>query len=173
MPCRSGRASFFRFESKGRSARADSVPDCRSPYELSEDRGHGRSRYGKIKSRSNNRTGSALGFVVSRTLPRGGAFYYSVSTTGVYCRPSCPARRANRRTSAFTQPSPMPRRRAFARACAVSPTSPLWQSNTRRRWPRLADRSSELKKRRSWQSLLRPRVSVPITFIASSRRSRV
>ena len=24
------------------------------------------------------------------------AFVYSVATTGVYCRPSCPARRANR-----------------------------------------------------------------------------
>lgn len=30
-----------------------------------------------------------------------GLFYYSVATTGVYCRPSCPSRRANRTNVAF------------------------------------------------------------------------
>src|SRR5690606_24869122 len=30
-----------------------------------------------------------------------GAFYYSVATSGVYCRPSCPARLANRKNVAF------------------------------------------------------------------------
>jgi AraC family transcriptional regulator of adaptative response/methylated-DNA-[protein]-cysteine methyltransferase len=30
-----------------------------------------------------------------------GAFYFSVATTGVYCRPSCPARHANRENVAF------------------------------------------------------------------------
>lgn len=30
-----------------------------------------------------------------------GKFFYSVSTTGIYCRPSCPARRPNRRNIAF------------------------------------------------------------------------
>ena len=30
-----------------------------------------------------------------------GKFYYSVATTGVYCRPSCPARLANRKNVAF------------------------------------------------------------------------
>ncbi len=32
--------------------------------------------------------------VVARDASQDGRFYYSVSTTGVYCRPSCPARRA-------------------------------------------------------------------------------
>lgn len=34
--------------------------------------------------------------VVARDKDCDGEFYYSVATTGVYCRPSCPARRANR-----------------------------------------------------------------------------
>jgi AraC family transcriptional regulator of adaptative response/methylated-DNA-[protein]-cysteine methyltransferase len=33
--------------------------------------------------------------VVARDPRADGTFYYSVSTTGVYCRPSCPSRRAN------------------------------------------------------------------------------
>jgi AraC family transcriptional regulator, regulatory protein of adaptative response / methylated-DNA-[protein]-cysteine methyltransferase len=33
--------------------------------------------------------------VVTRDRRSDGRFYYSVSTTGVYCRPSCPSRRAN------------------------------------------------------------------------------
>jgi AraC family transcriptional regulator, regulatory protein of adaptative response / methylated-DNA-[protein]-cysteine methyltransferase len=32
--------------------------------------------------------------VVARDSQTDGAFYYSVKTTGVYCRPSCPARLA-------------------------------------------------------------------------------
>ena len=34
------------------------------------------------------------GAVVARDRSADGSFYYSVSTTGVYCRPSCPARHA-------------------------------------------------------------------------------
>jgi AraC family transcriptional regulator of adaptative response/methylated-DNA-[protein]-cysteine methyltransferase len=34
--------------------------------------------------------------VLARDKSRDGEFYYSVATTGVYCRPSCPARRPNR-----------------------------------------------------------------------------
>jgi AraC family transcriptional regulator of adaptative response/methylated-DNA-[protein]-cysteine methyltransferase len=33
--------------------------------------------------------------VITRDSGADGTFYYSVSTTGVYCRPSCPSRRAN------------------------------------------------------------------------------
>jgi AraC family transcriptional regulator of adaptative response/methylated-DNA-[protein]-cysteine methyltransferase len=39
--------------------------------------------------------------VVSRDRSADGAFYYSVSTTGVYCRPSCAARRANPKNVRF------------------------------------------------------------------------
>src|ERR1700734_2557476 len=35
--------------------------------------------------------------VVSRDRSADGAFWYSVSTTGIYCRPSCPSRTANPR----------------------------------------------------------------------------
>src|SRR5262245_14111771 len=33
--------------------------------------------------------------IVARDKTADGEFWYSVSTTGVYCRPSCPSRRAN------------------------------------------------------------------------------
>jgi len=39
--------------------------------------------------------------VESRDRLSDGQFYYSVATTGVYCRPSCPARLANRRNVRF------------------------------------------------------------------------
>ena len=39
--------------------------------------------------------------VVSRDRSADGAFYYSVETTGVYCRPSCGARRANPKNVRF------------------------------------------------------------------------
>jgi AraC family transcriptional regulator of adaptative response/methylated-DNA-[protein]-cysteine methyltransferase len=44
------------------------------------------------------------------------AFVYSVKTTGVYCRPSCPARRARRENVAF-HPTPKDAERAGFRAC--------------------------------------------------------
>src|SRR5213079_3111541 len=39
--------------------------------------------------------------VVRRDTAADNLFYYSVSTTGVYCRPSCPSRRALRRNVRF------------------------------------------------------------------------
>ncbi len=42
--------------------------------------------------------------VVARDPKADGTFYYSVKTTGVYCRPSCAARLARPRTSGFTPP---------------------------------------------------------------------
>jgi AraC family transcriptional regulator, regulatory protein of adaptative response / methylated-DNA-[protein]-cysteine methyltransferase len=39
--------------------------------------------------------------VLSRNPAFDGAFYYAVATTGVYCRPSCPSRRANRENVTF------------------------------------------------------------------------
>ncbi len=39
--------------------------------------------------------------VLARDASRDGDFYYSVASTGVYCRPSCAARRANRKNVAF------------------------------------------------------------------------
>jgi AraC family transcriptional regulator, regulatory protein of adaptative response / methylated-DNA-[protein]-cysteine methyltransferase len=39
--------------------------------------------------------------VVARDRSRDGEFYYSVASTGVYCRPSCPSRRANPRNVRF------------------------------------------------------------------------
>ena len=45
-----------------------------------------------------------------------GAFVYAVETTGIYCRPSCPARRPRRENVAF-YPSPQKAEQAGYRAC--------------------------------------------------------
>lgn len=39
--------------------------------------------------------------VLARDAQADGTFYFSVSTTGIYCRPSCPSRRAKRENVAF------------------------------------------------------------------------
>jgi AraC family transcriptional regulator of adaptative response/methylated-DNA-[protein]-cysteine methyltransferase len=54
--------------------------------------------------------------VVARDGSADGTFYYSVETTGVYCRPSCAARRANPRNVRFHR-SPADAERAGFRPC--------------------------------------------------------
>jgi AraC family transcriptional regulator of adaptative response/methylated-DNA-[protein]-cysteine methyltransferase len=54
--------------------------------------------------------------VIRRDKNAAGAFFYSVKTTGVYCRPSCPARLARRENVAFYL-TPKDAERAGFRAC--------------------------------------------------------
>jgi AraC family transcriptional regulator of adaptative response/methylated-DNA-[protein]-cysteine methyltransferase len=54
--------------------------------------------------------------VVARDRRADGAFYYSVDTTGVYCRPSCPSRRANPKNVRFHATAADAKRAGF-RAC--------------------------------------------------------
>src|SRR5262245_47185754 len=54
--------------------------------------------------------------VMARDKSSDGRFYYSVSTTGVYCRPSCPARRPKRENVGF-HASPDAAEAAGFRAC--------------------------------------------------------
>ena len=54
--------------------------------------------------------------VIHRDKNAADAFFYSVGTTGVYCRPSCPARIARRENVAF-HPTPKDAERAGFRAC--------------------------------------------------------
>jgi AraC family transcriptional regulator, regulatory protein of adaptative response / methylated-DNA-[protein]-cysteine methyltransferase len=54
--------------------------------------------------------------VIHRQPAADGAFVYSVKTTGVYCRPSCPARRAKRKNVRF-HPTPQDAQRSGFRAC--------------------------------------------------------
>ena len=72
-----------------------------------------------------------------------GAFVYAVATTGVYCRPSCPARRA-RRGERQLPPDPRGGRGApgSAPAGAAVPKAPAPPSARRRASPRPAGRSS-------------------------------
>lgn len=62
--------------------------------------------------------------VVARDPRADGTFYYSVATTGVYCRPSCAARLANPKNVAF-HATPADAERAGFRACRrCKPTEP-------------------------------------------------
>jgi AraC family transcriptional regulator, regulatory protein of adaptative response / methylated-DNA-[protein]-cysteine methyltransferase len=54
--------------------------------------------------------------VLSRDATADGRFFYSVRTTGVYCRPSCPSRRANPENVAFFATAAEAERAGF-RAC--------------------------------------------------------
>ncbi len=60
--------------------------------------------------------------VIARDITADGAFVYAVTTTKIYCRPSCPARRSHPGMFAFIQPRPRPRPQDSALASAVSPT---------------------------------------------------
>ena len=51
--------------------------------------------------------------VAARDRRADGTFYYSVSTTGVYCRPSCGARQANPRNVRFHQTAADAERQSF------------------------------------------------------------
>jgi len=54
--------------------------------------------------------------VATREKAADGAFFFSVKTTGIYCRPSCPSRTANRSNVAFHDSTENARRAGF-RAC--------------------------------------------------------
>ncbi len=54
--------------------------------------------------------------VVDRDAARDGQFFFAVSSTGVYCRPSCPARRPRRENVTFF-PKPEDAEKAGYRAC--------------------------------------------------------
>src|ERR1700722_14376686 len=54
--------------------------------------------------------------VVNRDAAADGKFYYGVITTGVYCRPTCPSRRAKRGNVRFYT-SPLEAERDGLRAC--------------------------------------------------------
>jgi len=74
--------------------------------------------------------------VVGRDPNADGRFFYSVRTTGVYCRPSCPSRAARpENVLVSTRPRPTRRRRVFAPAGAVSRTSRACPPRTRTRSP--------------------------------------
>ena len=55
------------------------------------------TRYGEASTKDEARWGA----IVARNRSYDGKFYYSVASTGVYCRPSCPARRAKRANVRF------------------------------------------------------------------------
>ena len=61
-------------------------------------------------------------------------FVFAVKTTGIFCRPSCRARHALRKTSAFIPMSSMPFRQGFARASAACRTNAIRISKSWRKW---------------------------------------
>ena len=66
--------------------------------------------------------------VLRRDAAADGLFWYSVATTGVYCRPSCPSRQARRENVAF-HATPQAARRAGFRPCRrCDPDAPRAQA---------------------------------------------
>ena len=53
-----------------------------------------------------------------------GVFFVGVTSTGIYCRPICPAKRRRRPTAASSTARRKPSRRASAPACAAGPSWP-------------------------------------------------
>src|SRR5882672_7571863 len=62
--------------------------------------------------------------VVDRDRNADGAFYYSVRTTGVYCRPSCAARLARRENVAFHATCAEAEHAGFRACKRCKPTQP-------------------------------------------------
>ncbi len=60
--------------------------------------------------------------VLERDAARDGEFVYSVKTTGVFCRPSCPSRRARRENVAFHATADAARRAGFRPCKRCGPT---------------------------------------------------
>ena len=67
-----------------------------------------------------------------------GAFFYSVRTTGVYCRPSCAARLARRANVSFHATAAAPSAPAFGPANAAGRTRRRSPSGRPPRWRRPA-----------------------------------
>src|SRR5688572_14625046 len=62
--------------------------------------------------------------VVARDPGADGSFFYSVRTTGVYCRPSCPARAARPENVAFHASAAAAERAGFRPCRRCRPTEP-------------------------------------------------
>jgi AraC family transcriptional regulator of adaptative response/methylated-DNA-[protein]-cysteine methyltransferase len=62
--------------------------------------------------------------VVARDAAWDGRFVYSVATTGVYCRPSCPARRANRANVSFHETAKAAEQAGFRPCKRCKPAGP-------------------------------------------------
>ncbi len=71
---------------------------------------------GKRRIADTDRMTSMWNSVVARDRGADGAFVYAVSSTGVYCRPSCPSRRPRREHVAFFDTADAARRAGY-RAC--------------------------------------------------------
>ena len=78
------------------------------------------------------------GAVVRRDRRADDTFRYAVRTTGVYCRPSCAARRARRENVRFYATGGEARGPASARAGAAARTSRRATPGAPRRWRRPA-----------------------------------
>ena len=75
-----------------------------------------------------------------------GKFFFSVETTGVYCRPSCPARPARRENVAFHKSAEDAERAGFRACKRCKPGDRHSPGKTRQSWPPLA---VPLKQRRN------------------------
>lgn len=66
-----------------------------------------------VRSGAKTDNGAQWAAVLARDATQDGEFVYSVKTTGVFCRPSCPSRRARRENVAFHATAEAARRAGF------------------------------------------------------------
>lgn len=82
--------------------------------------------------------------VVTRDAGADGTFFYSVRTTGVYCRPSCPSRTAKRENVAFHPTAEAARQAGFRPCKRCRPDEPARHSDTVEKLCRLLETTEEV-----------------------------
>jgi len=107
----------------------------------------------QAKSESFSNDDARFAAVSTRDSNADGVFYYSVSTTGIYCKPSCPSRTALRKTYTSTAVAWKRKKQAIALVCAVNPIKPHHQTIMLRRLQRHAGLSKLRKKHLPLMSL--------------------
>ncbi len=110
------------FDRKERSARGANTPYILAMTTDIQAKG-GRSSHGSRKRADDERWNA----VKSRDARFDGAFYYSVATTGVYCRPSCASRLARRENVAFHASCADAERAGFRPCKRCKPDEPSMQ----------------------------------------------
>lgn len=77
--------------------------------------------------------------VLTRDRSADGRFVYGVTTTGIYCRPSCPSRKPKAENIVFLPRRRMRNWRVIARASAATRATPARRRRTRPWWPKPAE----------------------------------
>ena len=111
--------------------------------------------------------------IVTRDKAADGSFWYSVATTGIFCRPSCPSRRANPKNVRLHETPARPRPPGFRPCRRCNPDGHLHRRCKRRhRHQGLPAHRRGGRAARRWRSWPSSSSSARTTSTASSRKPR-